>query len=177
MIMVYMLSVGSTTSKISRSIRRYISIHRLYKTYFSAGQVLLNNILCAAFNFYYTGGLGTSKSSRYVQAVFFEKKWLITSQNNSLAYITSVPVGGKITLFGTDGTNLYQLYSDSTSNTSSYVQTALLPMQDPIRTKQALKFAVEATTTAATTFNVTVDSESASSPAYVLSNSAGIGLG
>jgi len=44
-------------------------------------------------------------------------------------------------------------------------------MGDPIRTKQALKFGIEATLTNAATLNVTVDSEAGSSPAYVLDNS------
>jgi hypothetical protein len=43
-------------------------------------------------------------------------------------------------------------------------------MKDPIRTKQALKFGVEATLTTGGTLNVTVDSESGSSPLYVLNN-------
>jgi len=44
-------------------------------------------------------------------------------------------------------------------------------MGDPIRTKQALKFAVEATLTQGGNFSVTVDSETGSSSPYVLSNS------
>jgi hypothetical protein len=43
-------------------------------------------------------------------------------------------------------------------------------MKDPIRTKQALKFGIEATLTTGGTFNVTVDSESGSSPVYTLNN-------
>jgi hypothetical protein len=43
-------------------------------------------------------------------------------------------------------------------------------MQDTIRTKQALKFAVEITSNVSITANVTVDSETNASPAYVLSN-------
>jgi len=54
---------------------------------------------------------------------------------------------------------------------SSKIQTALSPMKDPIRTKQALKFGIEATLTQAATFNITVDSESGSSPTYTLDNS------
>ena len=168
---VYAL-VGSTTSKISDQldgIFPYID----FNSPIYAGQVLLNNILCAAFNFKYTGTAGNTSSSRYIQAVFFEKKWFLTSQGNNLASITSVPVGGKVTLFGTSGTNLYKLYSDTTSNISSYIQTALLPMQDPIRTKQALKFGVEATLTAGGQVNVTVDSETNSSPTYALQNTDG----
>jgi hypothetical protein len=43
-------------------------------------------------------------------------------------------------------------------------------MKDPIRTKQALKFGIEATLTTGGTFNITVDSEQGSSPVYTLSN-------
>jgi hypothetical protein len=43
-------------------------------------------------------------------------------------------------------------------------------MQDTIRTKQALKFAIEATLTQGGILNVTVDSESNVSPTYILTN-------
>jgi hypothetical protein len=135
------------------------------------GQVLINNILCAAFNFRYYDAVFT-QSYRYIQAVLFKKKWFITSQGNSLAYITSVPVGGKITLYGTSSNQLYKLYADSTSSITSRVQTALMPMGDPIRTKQALKIGIEATAGAnsTVTMSATVDNENRSSPPYTLSS-------
>ena len=163
---VYAL-VGSTTSKISDALDGvFQTIDFTYPI--TAGQVLVNNILCAAFNFkqnYYGG-------SRFVQAVFFEKKWFFTSQGDTLNYVTSVPVGGLITLYGTDSNSLYKLYGNSTANTASTIQTALMPMGDPIRDKQALKIGVEATLSTAGTLNVTVDSESGSSPSYTLVNYA-----
>jgi hypothetical protein len=112
---------------------------------------------------YVTGG-------RYVQAVFFEKKWFITSQGDALDLVTSAPVGGLINLYGVVDTALYKLYGDATANVSSQIQTALSPMKDPIRTKQALKFGVEATLTTGAALNITVDSESGSSPVYTLNN-------
>ena len=137
----------------------------------TAGQTLLNNILCAVFNFYVNSSFSIGPSgSRYIQCIFFEKKWFVSSQGN-IQYVTSVPFGGKVRLYGTDTNKvLKQLYSDSTSNVSSYIQTALNEMGDPIRTKQALKFAVEATITQGGTLNVTVDSETGSSPSYTLTN-------
>lgn len=163
---VYAL-VGSTTSKISDALDGvFQTIDFTYPI--TAGQVLVNNILCAAFNFkqnYYGG-------SRFVQAVFFEKKWFFTSQGDTLNYVTSVPVGGLITLYGTDSNSLYKLYGNSTANTASTIQTALMPMGDPIRDKQALKIGIEATLTTGGTLNVTVDSESGSSPSYALVNYA-----
>ena len=160
--------VGSTTSKLSDSLDgMFPNID--FNSPIYAGQVLINNILCAAFNFRYYDAIFT-QSYRYIQAVFFEKKWFLTSQNDSLAYITSVPVGGKVTLYGTSSQNLYQLYSNATATITSRIQTALMPMGDPIRTKQALKFAIEATNSNVVALSATVDSEIGSSPAYSLSS-------
>ena len=160
--------VGSTTSKLSDSLDgMFPNID--FNSPIYAGQVLINNILCAAFNFRYYDAIFT-QSYRYIQAVFFEKKWFLTSQNDSLAYITSGPVGGKVTLYGTSGQNLYQLYSNATATITSRIQTALMPMGDPIRTKQALKFAIEATNSNVVALSATVDSEIGSSPAYSLSS-------
>ena len=157
--------VGSTTSKISDQldgIFPYIDFTQPV----TGGQVLLNNILCAAFSFTYNDPLS---SARPIQAVFFEKKWFITSQG-ALTYITSVPFSGKINLYGTTGTDLYKLYGNTTGNVASTIRTALMPMGDSIRTKQALKFGIEATLTNAGSLYVTVDSESGSSPTYTLDN-------
>jgi hypothetical protein len=159
--------VGSTTTKVSDSLDGvFPNIDFNYPVY--AGQVLLNNILCAAFNFKYTGGLGVSSSSRYIQAIFFEKKWFFTSAGNDLAYIASAPLAGKINLYGSNGNSCVRLYADSTSPINSYVQTSLNPMKDPIRTKQALKVGIEATLTNAAQLTVTVDSETGSSTPVLL---------
>jgi hypothetical protein len=163
--------VGSTTSKISDQldgIFPYID----FTLPVTGGQVLLNNILCAAFNFTYNDPL-QSGTPRQIQCVFFDKKWFVTSQG-SLDYITSVPVGGLIQLYGVDDKALYKLYASSTAAVNSTIRTALMPLGDPIRTKQALKFGIEATLNTASTLNVTVDSESGSSPAYTLTNSSDV---
>ena len=164
---VYAL-VGSTTSKISDSLDGIFTNIDFTTGTTTGGQVLLNNILCAAFNFRYTGGLGISSSARYIQAIFFEKKWFFTSASNNLKHVVSVPVGGRITLYGTDGTSCVKMYANTTANISSYVQTSLNPMKDPIRTKQALKIGIEATLTNASIINVSVDSEQGQSPAVSL---------
>jgi hypothetical protein len=164
---VYAL-VGSTTSKISDQLDGLFPyIDFTYPV--TGGQVLLNNILCAAFNFYLKSTYPYATGGRYIQCVFFEKKWFITSQGE-LSYVTSAPVGGVINVYGVADKSLYKLYASTTANVSSEIQTALSPMKDPIRTKQALKFGIEATLTTGGTFNVTVDSEQGSSPTYTLNN-------
>ena len=167
---VYAL-VGSTTSKISDALDGMLPDIDFVTKEVTAGQVLINNILCAAFNIRYTGSEGVSAGPRYIQAVFFEKKWFFTNQGNDIKAIVSVPVGGKITLFGTDGTKLYKFYSDDVATIDNYIQTALMPMGDPIRTKQALKFGIEATNNAGLPLTVTVDSEQGSSTPYSLGSS------
>ena len=163
---VYAL-VGSTTTKISDSLDGlFPSID--FSSPATAGQVLVNNILCAAFNFKQSYNETTQNTPRYIQAVFFDKKWFFTSQGDTLNYITSVPLGGVTRLYGLDGNQLFLLYGNSTGNVSSTIQTALMPMGDPIRDKQALKIAIEATMTTAGALSATVDSESASSPPYTL---------
>jgi len=161
--------VGSTTSKLSDQLDGIFPFID-FTFPVTGGQVLLNNILCAAFNFYLKSTYPYATGGRFIQCVFFEKKWFITSQGE-LTYVTSAPVGGVINLYGVADKSLFRLYASATANVSSEIQTALSPMKDPIRTKQALKFGIEATLTSGGTFNVTVDSESGSSPAYVLNNS------
>ena len=164
---VYAL-VGSTTSKLSDSLDgMFANID--FNSPIYAGQVLINNILCAAFNFRYYDAIFTG-GYRYIQAVFFDKRWFLTSQGDSMKYITSVPFNGKISLYGTIGNTLYKLYNSTSNAITSRVQTALLPLTDPIRTKQALKFGIEATLSNGAVLSVTVDSENGSSPAYTLQN-------
>ena len=157
--------VGSTTSKISDQLDGIFPLID-FTLPVSGGQVLLNNILCASFSFTYND---PSVGPRAVQAVFFEKKWFITSQG-TLTYVTSAPYGGLINLYGINGLNVYRMYGDTTAAINSTVKTALMPMGDSIRTKQALKFGIEATLNGSGTLTVTVDSETGSSPQYTLNN-------
>jgi len=167
---VYAL-VGSTTSKLSDALDGVFPYIDFTKTV-SAGQVLIYNILCAAFNFYVSSTFpyGTG-GGRWVQAVYFDKKWFFTSQN-ATTFVTSIPVSGSAVLFTTTGTNLQQAYKNSTTAISSYIQPALYGMGNIIRDKVALKFGVEAILSAASgnSMTVAVDSENATSPTVTLSN-------
>ena len=163
---VYSL-VGSTTSKLSDPLDGIFQLIDFDKP-ISGGQVLLNNILCAAFSFTYND---PALGARKVQAVFFEKRWFLTSQG-ALDYITSVPTAGVIRLYGTAGSSLFRLYANSTANVATMIQTALMPMGDPIRTKQALKFGIEAQLQASSTLFISVDNEqgTGATGAYTIDN-------
>ena len=148
--------VGATTSKLSDALDGiFPNINFDYPI--TGGQVLLNNILCAAFNFYYDDPV--TSTTRPIQAVFFDKKWFITSQG-TVARMTSVAQAGGVFLYSTNGTNLQKLYNDSTVAISSELQSALWPMNDTIRDKQALKWGLEAILgVTGSTVTVTVDNE------------------
>jgi hypothetical protein len=153
--------VGATVTKISEALDGIIPLIDFTQP-ISGGQVLINNILCAAFNCYYQDPtLGT----RPIQLVFFDKKWFITSQG-TIKYVNPVATANKLWLYGTGGSDLYKLYNDSGSAISSTVKSALWPMEDTIRDKQALKFGIEATLSVSGSLLVTVDSENGSSPVY-----------
>ena len=164
---VYAL-VGSTTSKISDALDGVFPLIDFSQPVYG-GQVLLNNILCAAFNFYYNDPVA---GLRPIQAVFFDRKWFVTSQG-TIKYMSSVSIEGQMRLYGTAGTNLVRLYGDSTAKVASTVKTALWALGDPIRDKQALKFGLEATITGSGEIDATIDSEVGSSPVYALANGIG----
>ena len=153
--------IGATVSKISDALDGIFPLIDFTQPV-SGGQVLVNNILCAAFNVYYNDPV---QGTRPIQLVFFDKKWFVTSQG-TVKRVVPVSAGKKLYLYGTGGSNLLSLYTDITASLNSTIKSALWPMQDTIRTKQALKFGIEATANITVAFNVTVDSEMNTSPIY-----------
>lgn len=161
--------VGSTTQKLSDALDGVFPLIDFSQPVYG-GQVLLNNILCAAFNFYYNDPVS---GVRPIQAVFFDRKWFVTSQG-TIKYMSSISQAGQTYLYGSDGNNLVRLYGGGLSPVSSTIRTALWAMGDPIRDKQALKLGVEATITQDGELNATIDSEVGSSPTYNLANNTTI---
>ena len=163
---VYAL-VGATTTKISDPLDGiFPGID--FTTYVSGGQCLVNNILCAVYNFRYNDN-GTY---RWIQAVFFERKWFFTNQLTDGYFVIPGVKNGFLNLYGSTGTNLYQFYEDTENPVEVNIETALLPMGDPIRDKQALKIGIEATLgEAPIILQAFVDSESQQSPAIDFANS------
>jgi hypothetical protein len=163
---VYAL-VGATTTKISDPLDGIFPLID-FDSEVSGGQCLINNILCAVYNFKYNDN-GTD---RWIQAAFFERKWFFTNQLTNAYYVAPAVKDGFLNLYGTTGLNLYQFYEDDTNPVTINVETALLPMGDPIRDKQALKIGIEATLgNQPVTLNAYVDSESDQSPVIDFSNS------
>ena len=152
--------IGSTMVKLSDALDGLYPYIDFTKP-ITAGQCIINNILCACFNFYINGYV--NNPGRYVQAVFFDKKWFLTSQG-AVNFVAGSPVGGQLRLFGAAGKQLFKLYDNSLAPISSIAQTALWPLTDPIRDKQAIQGAIEATLVNGATIVLTVDTPSNASP-------------
>ena len=163
---VYAL-VGATTTKISDALDNiFPNIDFSYPV--TACQALVFNILVAAWSVTYNDN-GTL---RKLQLVFFDRKWFVTDMG-AVTHIASSPVSGLINAYGVrENGRIYKLYTDQTSAIASMVKTALWALNDPIRTKQALKIGVEATINAngVGTILATVDSENNVSPVITLTN-------
>ena len=162
---VYAL-VGATTTKISDPLDG-IFPRINFGLEISGGQCLINNILCAVFNFKFND----SGTERWLQAAFFERKWFFTNQLTNCYYVVPAVNSGFLNLYGSTGKNFYQFYEDELNPVAMILETALLPMGDPIRDKQALKIGIEATLgSEPIIFDAYVDSESQQSPAIEFSN-------
>ena len=163
---VYAL-VGSTTTKISDPLDGIFPLID-FNTEVNGGQCLINNILCAVWNFKYDNN-GTDE---WIQAVFFERKWFFSNQLTNGFFITNAFDDNILNAYSTTGTDLHRLYYDDTTGVDVLIETALMPMGDPIRDKQALKIGIEATLGNLPVVMVGyVDSESAQSPPIVFANS------
>jgi hypothetical protein len=163
---VYAL-VGSTTTKISDPLDGVFPLID-FNSDITGGQCLINNILCAVWNFKYDND-GTDE---WIQAVFFERKWFFSNQLTNGFYITNAFDDNILNVYATTGTNLHRFYNNSTTGIDVLIETALMPMGDPIRDKQALKIGIEATLGNLPIVMVGyVDSESAQSPPIAFANS------
>jgi hypothetical protein len=163
---VYAL-VGATTTKISDPLDGVFPLI-YFDDFVSAGQCLINNILCAVFNFKYND----EGTDRFIQAAFFERKWFFTNQLTGAYFVVPAVKSGFLNLYGSTGNDLFQFYEDSDNAVDVEIITALLPMGDPIRDKQALKVGIEATLgQEPVIMNAIVDSENQQSPPIVFQNS------
>jgi hypothetical protein len=106
----------------------------------SSGVCLINELRVLCFLVQYIDPVAGLRS---LLVCYYDKKWFLASQGNNLTYITTAYIGGVPTLFGTDGKNLYQLFSNKTASITQTIKTKLWDMGAALREKQILKFGFE----------------------------------
>lgn len=140
----YVLS-GSTPQKVSTPLDNLLpSID--FTQPVTGGMFNVFGILGAAFLFTYKdpGTLpGSTPGSRPLIALYFDKKWSFASQGGGLTQITGAFVNGVPQLYGTDGQNIWQLFSNTTNTISTTIQSALWPMKSSWENKHVLRAGIE----------------------------------
>lgn len=135
---------GASPQKISGDIDKLVQAID-FTLPVSGAQGFINNILCAAFLFTFNDTFTPAAASRKVLAIFQEQKWWVASQGTALKFLVSIPIAGSSTLFAWDTNKLYQLFSSSTGDIASRIQTKLWDGGAPILDKQILRGAIGVT--------------------------------
>jgi hypothetical protein len=81
--------------------------------------------------------------SRFLFACFFDGKWTLMSQQKTLAAAVQGFYQGTPAMYGTDGTNIYQLFINDAIVINGTIQTALWSKGDPTLDKQVMKLGIE----------------------------------
>ena len=143
----------------------------------SGGTCVINNIICVCYLVKYVDPVS---GSRPLLFVFFNGKWFFSSQTPELTFIaTASPVSDSPSMYGTDGSQLYELFSNSTAIISQTIKTKLWNMGSSLTVKQVYKLGVETLTVPTITnisqgiINVSVDNE-ITNQAYSFDNSSGL---
>jgi hypothetical protein len=128
----------------------------------SAGPVVVNNILHAAFLLKRKGD--PAFGSNTVLALWFDQKWWFANFG-AITFIVSGMKNNAWALFGFIGNKLYQLFGDASTGPAVTIQTALLPMEDSLSDKQAIRAGFEiAAQTITGSFSFSIDTPNSTVP-------------
>jgi hypothetical protein len=149
---------GSTPLKISDPLDgMYQNID--FTQSITGGVVMLFNILCLCYLVKYNDP--ATGITRQLLCLFFNKKWYFSSQIEGMNFIaTAYPVPDVPSLWATNGTSLYKLFSNSTGTISQIIKTKLWDMGNPLITKQLFKLGLETISTLPSALSINIDTDS-----------------
>lgn len=131
---------GATPRKVSDDLDGIFQLIDFTKSV-SGGTVKIYNIICTALTFTYNDPI---LGARPVLAIYFNKKWFVAAQGSSVLFMATANVSGVDNLYSVDSSgNVYQLFSLTTVNISTKIQSALWDMGDFTRDKQCLRLGIE----------------------------------
>lgn len=130
---------GTTTQKTSDDLDGiYTLLDPTFKV--TAGTVVINKILCLVFLFKYNDPV---LGARSIMALYFNKKWFFGSQGSTLTRLDTAIIAGTPTLYATDGTNIYTLYSSPNTVVMQTIITKLWDMGNPLVAKATQRLGIE----------------------------------
>lgn len=130
---------GSTTQKASDDLDGIFSLvdGSLPAT---VGAVVINKILTLCYLVRYDDPIA---GARPLLCCFFNKKWYLASQGDTLTRLDSAVIAGQPNLYATDGSNLYQLFSDPTKAVDQTIVTKLWDMGKTLQNKASVRLGIE----------------------------------
>jgi hypothetical protein len=149
---------GVTPAKISDNLDGmfpYIQQSQLI----SCGAAVIYNIMCLCFLAKYADP--TTGTNRQLLLCLHKKEWFFASPLANITFVAQGGSSGIPALYAMDGTNLYKLFANTTSNVSQTIKTKLWDMGSPLITKQALKFGIEMSVPTVASISVGIDTENA----------------
>lgn len=160
---------GVTPQKISDPLDGILNDSTL--SVVTAGQCIIFGQLCECWLISYTDP--TTMVTQSIILIYFNGKWFISIQNASLKFIVGSVYADTPTLFGTDGTNIYRLFADSTTQRTFEIQTKQWDMGNPLVTKQITRIGMEMKVQKPATFTVYTDTELGSNDVVINATQAG----
>jgi len=150
---------GSTPQKMSDELDGIFPLIDFSTLPVNGGLAVIYGIMSLCFLVLYNDPI--TGTARKIICIFFNKKWYFATQGTALNFIaTASPDADVPNLFGTNGTNLYKLFSDTTSSIAQTIKTKLWDMGNPLVTKQAFKLGIESTSsTVPAVLSVNIDTE------------------
>ena len=128
----------------------------------SSAAMVINSVRCYMLLIPVQGPFDTA--SRLALVIWNGKKWWIGSQTSSLTFIATQEFNSIIQAWGTDGTNVFRLFNQSSASLTKTWQTKLWSGAGYVVTKQAMRLYTMAVDNSGSgyTFNGTLD--------YILEN-------
>lgn len=167
----YMLT-GVTPQKISNPLDGLLNNTNLGQgSNVTAGQCIVFGQLCECWLVSYTDP--ATNITQAVILIYFNGKWFLSVQNSSLKMIVGSVYNNTPTLYGTDGSSIYRLFSDSTTQRTFNFSTKMWDMGNPLVTKQITRVGIETSVQATASFNVSMTTEKGSNTVNMSATQAG----
>ena len=158
---------GVTAQSLNGNMNLFFSNVDYTKTVSVAVGTVYNKLVFLGLVYY------TPESAWYL-ACFMEGRWFLANMG-TLSLLAWIAVNSAPAAFATDGTHIYELFEDTSTNVSFKAETGFYDGGDPTKYKQLLKVGVEVNVpaTSGSSVSFTADTEKSSDPSQSFTLTSG----
>lgn len=160
---------GATPQKISDALDGLLLNASLSTV--TSGSCIIYGHLCNCWLVNYTDP--TTGVAVATILIFVNGKWFVSVQNPSLKLIAGSVYNDIPVLYGTDGANIYRLFSDATTQRTFEIDTKQWDMGNPLITKKITRIGFEGTFQNTSTINLDTQTEATTVTNSVTAATAG----